>query len=374
MPEPLRAPTQSAGRFAWLDGARGVAAISVMLYHYEDYFSFAPFLSSAYLAVDLFFLMSGFVLAHSYGSKLVGGLMSTTGYLTARILRLWPMYAIATLLGVAYFLSKLVMGSTDAPPIGMLSFNAFVSLLFAPSPWSDARLEGLFPFLPAAWSLSAEMVASVAFGFALVRAGTAWLVALALAFGVLFVSQAIAHGTFDLGWGEGNYLSGFWRCLSEFTCGIILYRIHIATSFRPLRSLIPIAVVASLAVAVLVVIPHRNVALPLVSVTAIFPAFLLIAVRSPTPPALERPLETLGTLSYPIYVFHNPVLLWGAGVWKIVIGQAAFVPTPLLGSVMVFITVIASYVALRYLERPVRRGMQRVISWRRPRSAGAVEG
>ena len=84
-------------RFSTLDGMRGIAAISVMFFHYTTSMPISIF-RHAPLAVDIFFILSGFVIAHSYGNRL-GRNMTALEYLLRRIIRLYPMFAIGLLAG-----------------------------------------------------------------------------------------------------------------------------------------------------------------------------------------------------------------------------------------------------------------------------------
>ena len=94
-----------ARRVASLDGLRGVAALMVMAFHFNLFFlpqagfsTIVPFLNRAYLAVDLFFLLSGFVMAHVYGRQLAANREAHwRRFVLARFARLYPLFAIATL-------------------------------------------------------------------------------------------------------------------------------------------------------------------------------------------------------------------------------------------------------------------------------------
>jgi len=95
-------------RYEVLDGLRGVAAISVMLMHYSEN-TVNPLFKNADIAVDLFFILSGFVLAHAYGARLAGG-WSPWLFMRARIIRLYPLYLLGSLIGLAAMLVGAVAG------------------------------------------------------------------------------------------------------------------------------------------------------------------------------------------------------------------------------------------------------------------------
>ena len=92
-------------RFDLLDGLRGLAAFAVMLVHYTEHNGLHK-LPGAWIAVDLFFVLSGFVIAYSYGAKLIAGMPMRT-FLLTRLIRLGPLYLLAMLVGLAAVLLTL---------------------------------------------------------------------------------------------------------------------------------------------------------------------------------------------------------------------------------------------------------------------------
>ena len=170
-------------RFHVLDGMRGIAAIMVMMRHYHAHDpEVHPYvhnlLNNSYLAVDFFFVLSGFVVSHAYGTKLLSG-MRAGDYLARRIGRLFPLMSLGLLIGLlACYLYASAGSAPDAmsemlaatlsnlffiPYLGAAVVSAQDSLSLAnmPSP-------AIFPTDPPLWSIFFEMVASVAF-IALIR-------------------------------------------------------------------------------------------------------------------------------------------------------------------------------------------------------------
>src|SRR5215472_14129748 len=105
-PAAVAAPSMNfATRIPCLDGLRGVAALAVLLYHFNIFFlpqarvtDIVPFVKSAYLAVDLFFLLSGFVMAHVYGRLLSSDRRAHwLLFAKARFARIYPLFALSTL-------------------------------------------------------------------------------------------------------------------------------------------------------------------------------------------------------------------------------------------------------------------------------------
>src|SRR5205809_7295555 len=89
-------------RFRGLDGLRGVAAITVMLYHCNDYFHKGPIFMHGFLAVDAFMILSGFVISMIYEHQLLNG-MTAQGFLYRRACRLLPTYWVGAAIGIPLF-------------------------------------------------------------------------------------------------------------------------------------------------------------------------------------------------------------------------------------------------------------------------------
>jgi peptidoglycan/LPS O-acetylase OafA/YrhL len=358
-------------RFGWLDGARGIAAIAVMLFHYESYLHLRPWFRSSFLAVDLFFIMSGFVLAHSYGGKLDSGAWSVGRFLYARLVRLWPTYALATALGAGYYLSKALLRTPDAPAVSTWLGYLLPNLLFLPSLVHTPSLPGMFPFAPASWSLSTEMIASLAFGTLLFRLRTTALLAFCLATSLAFVALAYSFRNFDLGWGLPTFYPGMIRTLGEFSGGMLLYRLHRSRSERAGPGVAAFALASLLTLATLLILHPRSLTGMAVAVFAIYPAFLLLGARTPIGGLAETICHELGRLSYPLYLLHTPVLLWFAGLWKLAAGQDPAKAGAPVGIAMAAVALLVSYAVGRWVEEPIRKGAQELV--RRLRSRLAMQ-
>src|ERR1700760_1539755 len=116
-------------RFAALDGLRGVAAIVVVIWHLFD--TGQPPVPSGYLAVDLFFMLSGFVLAFAYGDRLKADYPVVRGFLVQRFIRLWPLYLAGLAVGVSVF-SYGVMRGWDHPTGVSFGGTVLANLFFLP--------------------------------------------------------------------------------------------------------------------------------------------------------------------------------------------------------------------------------------------------
>ncbi len=309
-------------RFHVLDGMRGVAALAVMLFHYHDYGVHSRFFDNTFTAVDFFFILSGFVLNHAYGEKLRTG-MNAGDYLARRIARLFPLSALALIVGApAFYFTSILAKHPEYPVhslITMLSCNVF----FLPYlvDWGE-RAGDIFPIDHALWSIFFEIVASIAFIW-LVRLCWVRLLWLGLASYVAFFVAAALSGTHphfyvatpDLGWNSANFLGGFPRVFCSFICGMVLYRLY---RLRPTTG-------------VLGFIQRRRIgSAPLLylglALTLFFPfyikgifswcAILFIApffvIQGGQAVCGSRRLSTasdfLGWISYPVYCLHQPIM------------------------------------------------------------------
>ena len=140
-----------------LDGIRGVAAISVMAFHLKGLIVTTVALPSAYLAVDLFFILSGYILSKLYDLNLMAG-KGTIWFLKRRILRLYPVYILASTVSLSGFLLSMISGSRAIfGSYGQLFFAYISNVFFLPTP--SLQLHNfLFPLNSPAWSIALENI------------------------------------------------------------------------------------------------------------------------------------------------------------------------------------------------------------------------
>lgn len=274
----------AVNRFALLDGLRGLAAIAVVLYHVDH-----AYMPGGHLAVDFFFILSGFVIALNYRDRLASGELGFVRFTALRIARLYPMLLIGGLLAM-WLLSA-------GPRI----------LLLVPETWNRA----LFPGNPPFWSLLAEFLVNLLFAAGLVRLGWRWIAAVALASAAALV-WVVAGEALTLTKGVGE-LGAFWpyvtggalRALFGFLAGLLL---HFAWQRRksPRRVHWGTLAIPALLLGVLLVDPEQRRWWDLAAIMVLLPALTWAAIRWEVPfPRLSR---ALGDLSYPLYCIHVPII------------------------------------------------------------------
>ena len=328
----------SKPRYAILDGLRGVAALVVILFHgFETYIPFfgTQHINHDYLAVDFFFVLSGFVIGYAYDDR--WDRMSTWSFFKRRLIRLHPMVVAGTLFGACLFF----FGESD-----------YFSLIGGTEPWKFflCIVLGLL-MIPAGtgldirgwgetnslngpnWSLTFEYIGNILYAFVLRRLPTVVLGMLCVASAFLTMNLALGWDVFGFfaqpkydvigGWSitPDQMYVGFSRLLYPFLCGLLISRLlpKFITKENPSGS--PLGIRggfwwASLLLVVLFAVPQIGgkscVADGLYQVFAIvvmFPVIVLIGAGSKTTDKRSAKwCETLGNLSYPLYITHFPLM------------------------------------------------------------------
>jgi peptidoglycan/LPS O-acetylase OafA/YrhL len=313
-------------RFHVLDGMRGIAAILVMLFHYNSRWHL-PFLKNTYLAVDFFFILSGFVICHSYGEKILGG-MSPADYIARRVARLFPMMALGLLIGLPAFYFLTLSGHSDYTrremAVATVNNLFFVPYLNQKKLFFDGQSQAgvIFPTDNPLWSIFFELVVSVAF-IALIRARRLQVGRLCAGLLVLLLITSMAGG-FDenwlglqtpQGWNTENFLSGFPRVFYGFTCGMLIYFLRSAPSpyawinrFQKIPAVHVLWLYAVLAAILL--FPFQLRGLYYFATVALLAPLLVIqgGKAECRNTILLSASEFLGWLSYPVYCLHAPVI------------------------------------------------------------------
>lgn len=292
-------------RLFLLDGLRGIAAISVMVFHYTQH-NGLDWLEGAWAAVDLFFVLSGFVIAKSYQIKIIDG-MGFKRFMTARLIRLLPLYLFGTALGLAALLIYIQTHSEGPVGTAQLAKAAALAPLLIPYlnwnawPLGDTVIwHEVFPLNPPAWSLFFELFINAVFFLIISRTRRGLGV---LAIGVLFVfyftTISMLH-QFNPGWGTGNFLPGFPRVTLEFFLGVLIHskREHFA-KVPPTFSMFLTLVALGLFMG------NQNLAL--FNALVLLPLTVALLSNAQVGPASARVCTVLGDLSYPIYVIHFPI-------------------------------------------------------------------
>lgn len=340
--KPDPAPTRETPiRLPMLDGLRTIAALGVMLFHVPVLRGEVPYFGRAYLLVDLFFLLSGFVLTLSAEPRLRCG-QGTVTFVALRFRRFWPLMALGSIMGALVFAT-----SVPVVQIGML---LPLALLAIPLPNSIGA--PLFPLNGPQWSLFWELVANFFHALLLRRLSDSALLALAILMGALLVAATLWNGTCDFGAVGSNWWMAIFRIGWSYTLGS-----WIARRWVPGHGILPlpwwgVIVLPVAATCLLPLLPYSSKGLgDAITVILVYPLCfrLIIAVE---PPQDAKPLlERIGELSFPLYVTHVPIILAFRLIGETVASGIAGISVALLASILI-----------AALAKPVRRTTRQFIA------------
>ncbi len=309
-------------RFEFLDGVRGIAAIMVVLFHFQqfDYTNMvaaiiSPMVSQGgwdalrggWAAVDLFFVLSGFVIAHSYSEKIIGG-MSFRGFARARITRLAPIYLLGMLLGLISAVWTLQAGDGgELKPLQLVTAVVF-GLLVLPYvnrySWPVGMTSvgrPLFPLNSPSWSMFFELFVNICFFIFLHRRRKMPGAVMAVVLAVLFAVAVWVNQSGNAGWRAEHFLFGFPRVLAGFFIGAWLYSLH--TRVRSFPMIVPLVLVALLFAAA----AFDHWFAHLLASLVFAPAAILTGARVELSAKIRPLFVELGELSYPLYILHLPL-------------------------------------------------------------------
>jgi peptidoglycan/LPS O-acetylase OafA/YrhL len=277
--------------FVTLDGLRGMAAILVVGRHVG---LLGHRLGPTYLAVDLFFFLSGFVIALAYDGRLQqGGFFRQ--FLAIRFIRLYPLY----LLGLALGLLAYVVKYAEFPTVTLAN-----SVLMIPSnPITPAGEPSLN--IPV-WTLPLELAVNIFYALFFRKLNVGVLTALVAIGAAGIVWCAYHYGTLDLGWSWHEFPVAFSRLTFSFFGGVLLFRC------APLRhrfnTLLAVALVGVTACLLAVPLPAKLLAFydPLM-ILIVLPLVVIVASRVEPSGPMAKALSLAGLTSYAVYVLHYPI-------------------------------------------------------------------
>ncbi|WP_075631873.1 acyltransferase family protein [Novacetimonas hansenii] len=343
--------------YAALDGVRGFAALSVMIYHLGHWLDVPQLAVNSGLAVDLFFCLSGYVLSLSYDTRMTGSRGLSMGqFFSRRLVRLMPVVVVATVLGGAYVILRAYLNGGDVP-YAALCVALVLALLDLPYLFAPHEIGGpqVFPLNGPQYSLFLELFINLLWWM------TRRLDQRLLAVAMVGVCLPLVWVTGLGGDVPATFWSGFPRVGASFFMGVALYRF--AQVIPAAISGVSMFMTCFCLMLVLFFWPgvaSRGVEMAWIAIFS--PLLVISGARIRMPAALTRLSLLGGEVSYPLYALHYPVFCWVNGLFQAMVhARVAIVEIPLVFVMAIMVSVFV----LKKVDEPVRR----MLSHRSPPNA-----
>lgn len=389
MPTPSSATSTDAvaprkSHFVMLDGLRGVAALMVVIFHlFEPYSAGDPqiqIVNHGYLAVDFFFLLSGFVIAYAYDDR--WSRMSVADFLKRRIVRLQPMVILGGILGAALFAfqrSPVFPKSADAGAVQVIAIM-LLGFVMVPLPKSaDVRgWDEIYPLNGPQWSLFYEYLANIAYAAGLRRLSNRAMgvfVALA-ACALVYLAVFGPRGDLIGGWAldADGIRIGLTRVTFPFFAGVLMMRLGA-------RIAMPHAFATSAVLLIVAVSMPRFGGLDRLWLNGLYEAacvillFPLIVAIGAGDKAVDsrsvRIARFFGDLSFPLYITHFPLIY----IYTAWVADTPVSPLrgALVGAGLLAAAIAIAYASLKLVDEPARRWLGERLIHRQIRGAGCPQ-
>lgn len=353
-----------------LDGLRGVAAVMVVCFHIFETFAdgnrFKQVINHGYLAVDFFFLLSGFVVAYAYDDR--WGKMTQWDFYKRRLVRLQPMVIMGTIIGAALFYLQAcdAFAPIALTPVWKMLLVMLVGFTLIPIlPSMDIRgWAEMHPLDGPCWSLFFEYVANILYAL-LVRKFSKTALSILVFLSACFLVQYLImgpQGDVIGGWSvDPTQLHiGFARMLYPFFAGLLLCRmgklIHVRRAFW----------LCSFMLAIIFILPRAgdeqhlwmNGIYESVCIIVLFPLIVAIGAGGEIKGKRSAAIcKFLGDISYPLYITHYP-LIYTYVAWisnnKVPVNNG--LP---IGGLLLVVALTIAYACLKLYDEPVREWLRK---------------
>lgn len=374
--------TGSKPRYEILDGLRGVAAVIVVVFHLlETYSRGVPYqlLNHGYLAVDFFFVLSGFVVGYAYDSRWSGG-MTFKSFCVRRIIRLQPLLVFGTIVGALLFYMQ--GDHPDFSPIMDTPWWVVVLLTIVggtvlpiPKSWDIRGWAEFNPLNGATWSLLWEYIGNIVYATVLRRLSLRSLIVLASLAALLVVNVCLDIDIFGVldarnyaaytiigGWSltPDQLLIGFSRLAYPFLIGLVISRVAKLQINISRHGFI----VCSVFLAAILVVPRvggvdpdnfwMNGLYEIVAILLLFPVIIMMGRGSKVSgERYEGLCKFLGDISYPLYVTHYPIIYVQMS-WAATHPDAPTSTHIFMGCCNFIIAIALAYASMKLYDLPVR--------------------
>ena len=355
-----------------LDGLRGVAALMVIWYHVFEGYAFAggttiDTFNHGYLAVDFFFILSGFVIGYAYDDRW-GKNFTMKDFIKRRLIRLHPMVIMGAVVGaITFYIQGSVQWDGTHIGISMVMLSLLCTIFFIPAmPGVGYEVRGngeMFPLNGPCWSLFFEYIGNILYALFIRRLSNKALTIVVVLLGVALASFAIfnvsGYGNIGVGWTlDGvNFIGGLLRMLFPFSMGMLLSR-----NFKPMK-LRGAFWICTLVMIALFAVPYlegtesicTNGIYEAFCIIIAFPILLWIGASGTTTDKKSTQIcKFLGDISYTIYVIHYP-FMYLFYAWLIKNQLFTLGETWQVALCVYAWNILFAYLCLKLYDEPVRK-------------------
>lgn len=351
-----------------LDGLRGVAAIIVVTFHLCEPLSTSnldKMVNHGYLAVDFFFLLSGFVIGYAYDDRWAKMTIGT--FFKRRIERLQPMVVLGMTLGAIgfYFTDSTLWPLIHTIPMWKMLLVMLIGYTILPVPLSlDIRgWQEMHPLNSVGWSLFFECIANILYAAGIRKFSKTALGILVVIAAVALAQLAVTNGDVSGGWtlNAEQVRIGLTRTIYPFFAGLLLSRIVKPAQIKNAFLWCSLLVVIILYMPRIGGVEHvwMNGIYESVCIIIVFPVIVYLGASGVLQTQREnRICKFLGEISYPLYMVHYPLVYfyvaWISNHKGVTIAQVW--PYALL---ILTGAIILAYAALKWYDEPVRKWLRR---------------
>ncbi len=338
-----------------LDGLRGTAALLVVTYHlFEAYYPVPANhpMHHGYLAVDFFYLLSGFVVGYAYDDRWER--MSMLEFFKIRLVRLHPLVILGVFIGAIAFWFDPYTNGAQHVSLMKVTITMLIGFTLLPSPdvrgWGETHsLDG------PCWSLLQEYIANIIYALFGQKMSKIVLWIIVVIAGIVLTIVAIWHKDVATGWGYDSFWIAMVRMMFPFFAGLLLFRtgklIHVPSAY----------VLCSLLLIVLFFIPtfKFNGIYEAACIIIAFPLIVAAGAGSKISDRWAGLCKFSGAISYPIYILHYPFIYIYTS-WVALKKPAPMQIVPVACGLFVFFILLA-YASLKLYDEPVRTWLKRKV-------------
>ncbi|MCE2616330.1 MAG: acyltransferase family protein [Phocaeicola sp.] len=370
--------SDSKPHYELLDGLRGVAALLVLWYHVNEGYGFAESVNGVsdglikvfnhgYLAVDFFFILSGFVIGYAYDDRWKKG-FTKKNFFKRRLIRLHPMVVLGAVLGLITFClqGNIQWDGTHVATSSVMLAVLCGMFLIPATPGGSYEVRGngeMYPLNGPFWSLFFEYIGNILYGIFIHKLSTKILAGLTFILGVIliwFTTLDISHyGSLGIGWtlDTVNFFGGALRMLFPYSMGMLLSRI-----FHPIK-VNGTFWICSLVLLLLFCVPFISAMEPFCMnglfesfcIIIVFPALVWLGASGTTTDKKSTGIcKFLGDISYPLYMVHYPFMYLFYS-WLIKNEYYTFGQSWEMSVIVMIWNILLAYTSLKLYDEPVRK-------------------